>query len=84
MARFASGVASEVAQKTRGHRRGRVLSASGSKWVVQYNRGSVTVGAENMGEEDIVVGLWVTLGYVDGRLVITGPSAFQGPLEIPV
>lgn len=83
LARFAVNMASDVAMRTRGHRRARVLSQSGSKWVCEYGRGSVTVGAENMGEEDVIVGLWVTLGYVDGQLMITGPSAYQGSLEIP-
>lgn len=78
VARFATGVASEVAQRTRANRRGLIKEKTGSLWVVQYGRGTVTVGAENIGEESLAAGMWVTLGLVEGRLVITGPSAFQG------
>lgn len=76
--RFAKGVASEVAMRTRANRRGLVEEKSGDLWVVKYGRGYVMVAAESMGEEDVAEGMWVTLGFVEGRLVITGPSAFQG------
>lgn len=81
--RASVGAMAEVAQRTRAHRRGQIIEAlSEGRYTVRYQGGTIRIPSESPGDE-LPVGLWVTVALVEGRLAITGPSAWQGSNEIP-
>lgn len=84
LARFAVETASEVAQRTRGHRRGKLIEKDGAEWIIQYGRGQIRSTPKDLElEKHLVPGLTVTLELVDGMLQIGGSSAFQGSFDVP-